>query len=322
MLTKGDITGVYPMVPTPCVEGGDHWSNTDSVDHDESARMIDAMVRAGIGGIAACGTTGECASLLWEEKRGFIDTVIQTNNHRVPVFAGATALGTKEVVRQMRAFKEMGAEGAFLGLPLWQTPTLENSVRYFADLGEAVPDMPILVYANAWVFKWGFPTEFWEGLALRAPTVVACKVTYPMDHLEEDVRAAGNRIAFLPRDGAAHEAYQKVGRHIQGVWSTSANAGPEPVVALADAVRRGDEQRMAEITREMAPLRPLPTGRESEFFQYNIQVIKLLTNVSGYAKVGPPRAPYLDLSEEWRTLTERCGRGWAELRKKYIKTTV
>ncbi len=95
----------------------------------------------------------------------------------VGVFAGATALGTKEVVRQMRAFKEMGAEGAFLGLPLWQTPTLENSVRYFADLGEAVPDMPILVYANAWVFKWGFPPEFWEGLALRAPTVVACKIT-------------------------------------------------------------------------------------------------------------------------------------------------
>jgi trans-o-hydroxybenzylidenepyruvate hydratase-aldolase len=105
MLTKDDIKGVAVMVPTPTKEGGEGWDVADSVDLEETARMVESYIRAGIGLIAACGTTGECAALLWEEKRAFIDTIVQVARKRVPVFAGATALGTKEVVRQMRGLK-------------------------------------------------------------------------------------------------------------------------------------------------------------------------------------------------------------------------
>src|SRR5712692_10502572 len=153
MLTKDDIRGVAVMVPTPTKEGAEGWDVPDSVDLDETARMVENYIRAGIGAIAACGTTGECAALLWEEKRAFIDTIVQVNRKRVPIFAGATALGTKEVLRQMRALQGVGADGAFLGLPLWQTPTIDNAVQFFADLGEAAPDIPIMVYANPMFFK-------------------------------------------------------------------------------------------------------------------------------------------------------------------------
>ena len=68
MLTKDDIRGVSIMIPTPCIEGGDHWSVTNSVDLEESARMTENIISAGIGVISACGTTGEGHSLLWEEK--------------------------------------------------------------------------------------------------------------------------------------------------------------------------------------------------------------------------------------------------------------
>src|SRR5438445_7969753 len=114
MLSAADITGVYAMVPTPCKPGEDTWEATDSVDLDEAARMTEQLIRDGIGGIAACGTTGECAALLWEEKRAFIDAVVQVSSHRVPVFAGATALGTRETIRQMKGLRDVGADGAFV----------------------------------------------------------------------------------------------------------------------------------------------------------------------------------------------------------------
>lgn len=94
--------------------------------------MTENLIRDDIGGIALNGTTGECAALLWEEKTGFVDTVVQVARGRVPIFAGATSLGTKETIRQMRALKDIGANGAFIGLPLWQTPIIEDSVRWFA----------------------------------------------------------------------------------------------------------------------------------------------------------------------------------------------
>jgi trans-o-hydroxybenzylidenepyruvate hydratase-aldolase len=68
MLSKDDIKGVAVMVPTPTKEGAEGWDVADSVDLEETARMVESYIRAGIGVIAACGTTGECAALLWEER--------------------------------------------------------------------------------------------------------------------------------------------------------------------------------------------------------------------------------------------------------------
>src|SRR5262249_25570041 len=165
MLTVQDIRGVYVLPPTPCKEGMGGWDAVDTVDLDEVARLTEAIIQPGVGGIGLFGTTGEGHSLLWEEKRDCVDTVVQVARKRVQVFAGATALGTRETIRQMRALKDIGADGAFLGMPLWQTPTLENAVQFYADLSEAVPDMAIMIYANARFFKSKFPPEFWAGVA-------------------------------------------------------------------------------------------------------------------------------------------------------------
>src|SRR6266508_3044436 len=131
MLAGSDIHGITAMIPTPCQEGAEGWEPVSSVDLDETERMTEKLIAGGVGSIAACGTTGECAALLWEEKRDFIDTIVRVARGRVPIFAGATSLGTKETVRQMRGLKDVGADGAFVGLPLWQTPTNQNAGQWF-----------------------------------------------------------------------------------------------------------------------------------------------------------------------------------------------
>jgi trans-o-hydroxybenzylidenepyruvate hydratase-aldolase len=321
MLSATDITGVYAMVPTPCKEGANGWDATDSVDLDAAAQMIDRLVSDGVGGIAACGTTGECAALLWDEKREYIDTIVKVNRNRVPLFAGATALGTKEIVRQMRGLKAVGADGAFIGLPLWQTPTIENAVQFFADLSEAVPDMPIMVYANSMFFKSEFPTVFWEGVAKKAPTVITTKVTYPIDHLLDDMAVAGHQINFLPGQNNIYPAYQMAGTRVTGCWSTSANMGPEPVVALMEAIHADDKERVAAIWADMQSVPSLmPPGEAAHFPEYNVQAEKARFNASGYINCGPSRAPYYDLPDQWRERAEAHGKGWAALRPRYSRS--
>ena len=327
MLTAKDISGVYVMAPTPCIEGGDHWSITSSVDLEESARMTENLIRDGVGGIAACGTTGECAALLWEEKRDHIDTLVQVARKRVPIFAGATSLGTKETIRQMKAFREVGADGAFVGLPLWQTPTLENSVRWFEELSEAVPDLPIMVYSNAMFFKSLFPLPFWQGVAKRAPTVITNKITSPAitEKLEEIVETTGDKIAYLPQEMGAYDAWQRVGNKIKGVWSTSASMGPEPSVAFSKAINSNDRERIEEIA---ADLRALPSFRPAnqtdpekylQFPQLNVQAEKARFRAAGYIKCGPARSHYkdVDLPDDWKASAEANGKAWAALRPKY-----
>ena len=320
MLTARDLRGICVLVPTPCKEASDNWDATDSVDLEETARMTESLIQAGIGSLAACGTTGECAALLWEEKRAFIDIMVQVNRKRVPVFAGATALGTKEVVRQMKGLRDIGADGAFVGLPLWQTPTLENSIQFYGDLSEAVRDMAIMIYSNALFFKSSFPTAFWAGVAKNAPTVITTKVTYGIGTLLEDIRVAGHQINFMPGQNNIFPAYKMARAKITACWSTSAAMGPEPVVALMEAIQKDDEKRVDAIWEDMRSVPAfMPPGAVSQFAQYNAQAEKWRFNASGYINCGPSRAPYRDLPDNWKKQAELHGKGWAELRRKYMK---
>jgi trans-o-hydroxybenzylidenepyruvate hydratase-aldolase len=324
MLTRDDVRGVYALPPTPCKEGAGGWDVADSVDLDETARLVENLIAAGVGGIGVCGTTGECAALLWDEKRDYVDTVVQVTRKRVPVIAGATALGTKEVVRQMRGLKDVGADGVLVGLPLWQTPTPESSVQFYADLGEALADLPIMIYANSMFFKSVFPVEFWAAVAKQAPTVIMCKVSYGIRHIAEDLAVAGDRINFVVGHSYLHAAYEQVGTKITACWSTAAGMGPEPVIALMDAIQRDDKARARTIQDDLDALPPmLPPGVEfsEEFPKYNAQMVKLRCNAAGYAKFGPFRAPYRDLPEAWRAHMENEARAWRELRKKYAGVT-
>jgi trans-o-hydroxybenzylidenepyruvate hydratase-aldolase len=294
--------------------------------------MAKKLLESGVSSFALCGTTGECAALLWDEKRGFITTMVDTVKKRVPIFAGATALGTKEVIRQMRELSRVGAEGAFLGLPLWQTPTLTNSIQFYADLSEAVPDMAIMVYSNSNFFKSDFPVEFWEGAAKKAPTVITNKIAHGIEHLADEIRVAGHQITFVPGASAAYEAYKKVPGKFTAIWSTG--PGPEPHVALIDAMNSGDVSKVEQIQQDlravpaaqpqgaMAPgggLKGWQGRMASSFAHYNVQFVKQHWNASGFQDVGPLRPPYIDLPDEWKKAIEIHEKPWAELRQKYIK---
>ena len=272
MLTQADLRGFCGMLITPALPGADNAQfEGNNVNLVEGARAVEACIQAGVGSLALCGTTGEGHSLTWEEKVSFIDTAVQTNKNRIPLFAGATTLGTRATVNHMKALRDLGAPGAFVGLALWQTPTIENASQWYKDIGDAVPDMGVMVYANSNFFKTDFPLEFWQAVvAKKAATVITCKMSsgHMSANLEAILRACGKSLFFMPGGGAVatYETFQKTGTPWQGFWSTAVNAGPEPLVALADALEKGDLDRAREVAAEMATAPGhQPQGRREEF---------------------------------------------------------
>ncbi|MYB23980.1 MAG: aldolase [Acidimicrobiia bacterium] len=324
MLTSEDIRGVYVLPPTPCLPDAGGWDAVDSVDLDETARMTDWLIGPGVTGLGLFGTTGEGHSLLWEEKLRCAACVVEASAGRAQIFAGVTALGTREVIRQMRGLQAVGVDGALVGLPLWQTPTVDNAVGFYADLAAAVPDMAVMVYSNSWYFKFDFPLEFWSGLVARAPTVVAAKVTHGFGRYREEVEATDGRIKMMPGDPGIFMAWDLIGSAIDAVWSTQAALGPEPVVALLAAIRSGDADRVGEI---IADFRAVPSyappgamanrDHTDDFARYNTQVAKWRLNASGLIAAGPMRPPYTDLPESWKRQVELEVAGFAALRAKY-----
>jgi trans-o-hydroxybenzylidenepyruvate hydratase-aldolase len=318
MLTARDFKGVYGILATPAKEGADRWDATDTVDLDETARLTEKLIADGCSGLLALGTTGECATLTQSEFEAFTDCFLSTVDKRVPAFVGATTLGTHETVNRMRFLRDRGADGTMLGLPMWQPCSEEQAVKFYADISEAFPDMAIMVYANQHAFRFSFPPSFWAAVAAAAPTVTSAKFASPATYLD-CVAAANNKINFLPIDMMAAMFAQQSPETVTALWATAACMGPQPCVALMDAIGAKDLDRAGEIAKDIlwANETFIPGGDFAVFSQFNLQLEKIRFNEAGYCKAGPIRPPYDVVPEEYAEGARECGRRWAELVKKY-----
>lgn len=315
MFTATEFRGLYAIIPTPSTPGAQRVDALNTVDLDESARLVDQLLADGAHGLIALGTTGECPTLSPQDYDAFVDCVLATVNGRVPTFIGATALGAHEAVRRLRFVQSRGATGSLLGLPMWQPLTTDMAVRFYAEISAAVPGLAIMAYANARAFRYNFPAEFWAGVAEQAPTVTSAKFSNPAQ-LAQFQAASGGRVHFLPIDQRVQEFYAVSPGTTTACWATAAGMGPQPSLAIMEAIAAGDQARIdaaaAEIAWANEPIDPI-LGNPEVFAHYNIQVEKLRMEAAGYCRPGPVRPPYDVIPDEYAEAARECGRRWAKV---------
>lgn len=317
MLSADEVRGVYAIIPTPAKEGADHWSATGTVDVEESARLIDQLIVDGVDAIIALGTTGECATVTESEWREVAEVVVRSAAGRVPTFVGATSLGTHQTIERLRVLQDLGATGTMLGLPMWQPCTEEMALRFYAAISEAFPDLTVMIYMNANAFRFDFPVSFWERLVEAAPTVTCAKWTRAVPHAD-CVAATGGKVNFIPIDMSVTGLARSAPDTVTACWSTAASMGPQPTVALMDALAAEDWDRATAIDADIAWANEtfLPPNM-ADFAIYNLQIEKLRMVTACYCTPGPLRPPYDVIPAALEERAYECGRRWAGIREKY-----
>lgn len=316
LMEVADIQGAWAIIPTPAKPGASDWKATDTVDLDETARVVEDLITAGVNGILSLGTLGEAATLTWPEKCAFMTTVVETARNRIPVFIGTTALNTREVIDQTRYARDIGAQGTMLGLPMWCAPSTEVAIQFYRDVATAVPDINIAIYANPEAFKFDFPRNFWAGVA-EIPQVVTAKYI-GIGHLLRDMAAIKGRIKLLPLDFDYYAA-ARIDDSIDAFWTSGAVCGPAVSLRLRDLVlqarQSGDWSEARAWHARMAPTAaPLfPNGSFAAFSMYNIALEKARMDAAGWMKAGPVRPPYHIVPEEYLQGARQSGEMWAEL---------
>jgi len=319
MIGPRDIQGLQAIMPTPAKPGADRLEATDTVDVAETERMVNALLADGAQGLIALGTTGECAALSPSDYRTFVDCVLAVVAGRVPTFIGTTALGGHEVLARSRFAAQHGADGVLLGLPMWQPVSTDMAVDFYRTMSEAMPDLAIMVYANARAFRYTFPLDFWAAVAREAPTVIAAKYSRPKD-LPALLDTVDGRIHVVPNEMTTATFYAAAPETTTACWATAATMGPAAIVALMDAVKTDDAERVAELHAALSEAnQPVEAiFRDPEIFAtYNTQVEKARINAAGYCASGPCRPPYNHLPEEYAEAAAECGRRWRELHLQY-----
>lgn len=116
-----------------------------SVDVEGLQKVVDYNIENGIDYLVVLGTTAESATLSKEEKQLVIDTVVSTNNGRLPLVLGIGGNNTQEVIAEVTA-RDLSAFTAILSVsPYYNKPTQEGIYQHFAAVAKAAPK-PIILY--------------------------------------------------------------------------------------------------------------------------------------------------------------------------------
>lgn len=129
--------GAMVAIVTPFKDG--------QLDEAGLRELIEFQIANGTHGIVPCGTTGESATLSFQEHERVIEIAVEQVNKRVPVVAGTGSNNTEEAVRLTKHAKAAGADGALMISPYYNKPTQEGLYRHFKKVAETV-DIPIIVY--------------------------------------------------------------------------------------------------------------------------------------------------------------------------------
>ncbi len=319
-LATNEINGMWAILATPAKGNASDWRSENTVDLDETARVVETLIAAGVDGLFSLGTFGECSTLTWDEKRAFMATVVETIRGRIPYFGGTSSLNTRETVRQTRAAYDLGVDGTMLGPPMWCYPDTATTLQFYRDVAEACPNLAICVYANPEAFKFDFPRPFWAQIT-QVPQVVCAKIV-GVATLEADLRLTKGQIRLIPVDGSYYAAARVAPEDCTAFWSGGALCGPavqiKPRDEVAAAKKSGDWSKAKEISAAIAAAsaRLIPNGSFAEFSKYNIGLEKARINAAGWMNAGPCRPPYHIVPENYLEGARESGKMLAQLHTK------
>jgi 4-hydroxy-tetrahydrodipicolinate synthase len=115
------------------------------IDEEAFSRQIEMHVKAGTDGVIPCGTTGESATLSFEEHEYLVKLVVKLVASRMAVIAGTGSNNTQEAIYLSKAAERDGANACLVVTPYYNKPTQKGLVSYYREIAQSIK-IPIIVY--------------------------------------------------------------------------------------------------------------------------------------------------------------------------------
>jgi 4-hydroxy-tetrahydrodipicolinate synthase len=230
------IGGIIPPLVTPFRADG-------TIDEQAHRAEVRHMVeRAGVHGLAVCGSTGEGHTLSTDETRRIVGWTVEEVRGRVPVIAGIITDSTQSTIERAKALADLGV-AALQVTPVHYVfrPDDEAMVRHFGAIADGT-GMPVIIYN---VVPWSY---------LLPPLLV--RILREVDGVigvkqsASDMKALADLLLLSEEAGIREQVrilsavdallYPSFCLGSDGAVAAILSAAPEACVALWEAVRRGD----------------------------------------------------------------------------------
>jgi 4-hydroxy-tetrahydrodipicolinate synthase len=238
------LTGSLVAIVTPMLPDG-------AIDFARLKALIDWHVAEGTDGIVIVGTTGESATVDFDEHFSLIKAAVEYTAKRVPVIAGAGANSTKEAVHLTEFSKRAGADYVLSVVPYYNKPTQEGMYQHFRTIADAV-DIPVILYNVPGRTVADMHNDTTLRLA-QIPNIVGIKdATGDMARGTDLLKRAPKDFVIYSGDDISTLALIFLGAH--GTISVTANVAPRLMHEMCVAALKGDRAKAIEINNRLIGL--------------------------------------------------------------------
>ncbi|MEO8745139.1 MAG: dihydrodipicolinate synthase family protein [Candidatus Dormiibacterota bacterium] len=133
-----ELTGVLPALVSPLNKDG-------TVDEPAIDRLVEHVIRGGVHGLLALGSTGETASLDENARRKVLGRVVRAAGGRVPVICGVAQSHLAAARVEVEAAARLGANAVLVTPPFYYLIDQATVLAFYRKLAEGSP-LPILLY--------------------------------------------------------------------------------------------------------------------------------------------------------------------------------
>jgi len=238
------FAGSFVALVTPFKNG--------KVDEQRMGHLIEWHIKRGTHGIVPCGTTGESATLSYEEHTQVVKFVVNTVKKRIPVVAGTGSNSTAEAIRLTREAREVGADGALMISPYYNRPTQEGIYQHYKAVAQAVAGFPIIFYNIPGRTGSNIEPSTMARMAEIDNIVGVKEATGSIDQVINIRLACGEKLAVLSGEDSLIFSMMSLGG--KGVISTVANVAPRETAELANAGLAKQWEKAAQLQLQLIPL--------------------------------------------------------------------
>jgi len=223
------VQGAITAIVTPMLDG--------KVDEQGLVDLIEFQIAGGIDGLVPCGTTGESATLGFDEHKRVIELTVQTVAGRVPVIAGTGANNTLEAIELTESARASGADAVLSVVPYYNKPSQEGLYQHFKAIHDAV-DIPMVLYNVPSRTVTNMLPATVARLA-ELPRVIGIKeASGSLNQISAVIRACPDDFILLSGDDFTCMPTALIGG--KGVISVTSNIKPGDMSALIAAALAGD----------------------------------------------------------------------------------
>jgi len=237
--------GIIPPMVTPL-------GKDENVDKKAIGRVVEYLIAGGVHGLFPLGSTGEWYGLGFNQKREIIETVMEANNKRLPVYAGTGAVTTKETIRLTKLATEIGVDALSVITPVFITPNDQELFNHYQAVASNT-DLPILIYNNPGRTGINLSVDLVVKLS-KIDNIVGIKDSSgDMTQGAEYIRSTDDNFAVLAGRDTLIYGFLSYGG--SGAIAATANIAPQIVVKIYEEYQKGNYQEALKAQFQLAPLR-------------------------------------------------------------------